>query len=387
MWPFYFFESNVTNMKPYYAQVSGSLSQTTYYPMPQTKRSYLVGILGVIAIVLQAACGGGGSSGNDSTNFVPLTITASIDANTSSPLTGQEIKFLPNVLLNGSVPAGATLTQVRWDFGDGSPVVTVSNAASFTTAQFKSYAGVGSFIVTLGATASTGESGSITRTISVQSSAPTGTLSNAITVANIGDYTRLGSDGRSLPIQTATWNATGNNADGTRWECVKDNQSGLIWEVKSTHDASALRHYTATFTWFNSDSSTNGGSAGTEIDGNAAVCNGVSDLSKCNTQAYKTAVRALPTGQALCGFRDWRMPSLDELISIRLFGVGSPAINSASFPDINLNVLNGGVWSSSSVVDLSYLLNNARFVAFSGGIGDSTDKYNAKAVRLVRSGQ
>ncbi len=336
------------------------------------------------ALALVAACGGGGTSSGGTGGTPSYQLTASIDANTASPIAGQEVRLSSNVALTGTVPAGATVTQVRWDFGDGSPVISISNAASFTAAQFKAYAAPGNYIVTLGATASTGESGSVTRSISVTSFAPSGVLANTNSVANIGNYTRLGADGQPLAIQTATWANDGSNAAGTRWECIKDNQSGLIWEVKTKHEPSALRHYTASFTWFDDNAATNGGGAGTETDGAVAVCSGVADPSKCNTKSYTTAVKTLPVGQALCGFRDWRMPDRFELRSIVLRTASNPAIRATHFPDVNLGLYEGATWSASPFSDFADL---AWVVNFSGGNGDGGVKYYGLSARLVRSGQ
>jgi hypothetical protein len=276
-----------------------------------------------------------------------LQIAASLNASITSPITGQETKLTPSLAFAGNVPAGATLTQVRWDFGDGSPGVMISDAANFTVPQYKSYAAADSYLVTLRLTANTGQNWEITRTIVVESYAPTGLLANANTVANIGDYTRLGADGQSLAIQNAAWNDNGSNAAGTRWECIKDNQSGLIWEVKTKNDPSALRDYRSTFIWYDVSE----GSSGVQIDGDRATCNGVADLAKCNTQSYTTAVKGLPTGQALCGFRDWRMPSLNELLSLVLTPSREIYINETHFPDIDFSLKqdSGLMWTATQI--------------------------------------
>jgi Protein of unknown function (DUF1566)/PKD domain len=340
-------------------------------------RRSMAGLAACFAAALIAACGGGSSAPG-------LQISASVVANTTSPITGQEVRLSPSLALAGTVPAGATVTQVRWDFGDGSPVVSLSNAASLSVAQFKSYATAGSYIVTLGATASTGESGSVTRTISVQSFALTGVLANSGTTANIGNYTRLGADGQPLAIQTATWANTGNNTDGTRWECIKDNQSGLIWEVKSKNDPSSLRHFTATFTWYDTNPATNGGAVGTESGGAVpGICPGLPDPTKCNTLAYTNAVKTLPAGQALCGFRDWRMPSDKELTSIILPGPTAPIIRATDFPDIPLgNSYTEYFWSATPIGTSSAFA--TRFSTSSSG---PVSREAGLSVRLVRSGR
>jgi hypothetical protein len=154
---------------------------------------------------------------------------------------------------------------------------------------------------------------------------------------------------------------------------VRDNVTGLIWEIKRMDDPIHLRHYAHTYTWYNPDSSTNGGSAGYETGG---ACTGV---TKCNTNAYKFAVNALPSGQALCGFNDWRVPSKDVLSTLAHLGRVTPSIDSNHFPDGSAHA-----WSSSpNAASGDY----AWVVDFNDGSDEIAIKSYGGAVRLVRSGQ
>lgn len=74
------------------------------------------------------------------------------------------------------------------------------------------------------------------------------------------DFTKLGSDGTPLADQNAAYAAT-------PWNCVRDNVTGLIWEVKT--DDGALRDKDNTYTWYNIDPATNGGVAGTAGGGSS----------------------------------------------------------------------------------------------------------------------
>ncbi|ACE83036.1 putative lipoprotein [Cellvibrio japonicus Ueda107] len=121
------------------------------------------------------------------------------------------------------------------------------------------------------------------------------------------DFTKLDADGQPL------------SADATEWHCVRDNHTGLIWEVK-THDG-GLRDQSHTYSWFNPDNSTNGGDAGIQDTG---WCAG----SACDTHAYTLAVNAA----GLCGANDWRLPTVEELLSIAHNGRTSPAIDTDYFP-------------------------------------------------------
>jgi hypothetical protein len=154
----------------------------------------------------------------------------------------------------------------------------------------------------------------------------------------------------------------------TNWGCTRDNETGLIWEVK-TNDR-GLRDIGWVYPWFEPDMKTNGGFEGTPYDG-------IGDYSyKGDTYFYKNAVNQ----KGLCGSTDWRMPTEDELKALVRKGV-SPTINVAYFPNSDTS----NFWSSSPH---NYGNSLAWYVSFSyyGG-ADFDIKYKQKSVRLVRSTQ
>ena len=166
--------------------------------------------------------------------------------------------------------------------------------------------------------------------------------------------------------------ALGDNAND--WACTRDNVTGLIWEVK-VDDVAHLRHMAHTYTWYNTDATTNGGSAGSA---NAGTCTG----SDCDTQAFVQAVNALAGSDRLCGASDWRMPSDVELQSIVDYGRTNPAIDTSYFPNTPAN---NAFWSASPRADDSSL---AWGISSSdGGISEFRKNYNGISVRLVRAGQ
>ena len=168
-------------------------------------------------------------------------------------------------------------------------------------------------------------------------------------------FTKLDSNGNPLP------------ANASAWDCVKDNVTGLIWEVKTT---SGLRSMNNTYTWYEPDNSKNGGSAGTQ---NGGSCTG----SACDTQGYVQAVNA----QGLCGASDWRMPDRNELLSIVDNSRFNPAIDTGYFPNTPASL----VWSSSPY---AYRSNGVWYVFFYYGVDAFIYKtYSGVRVRLVRGGQ
>lgn len=169
-------------------------------------------------------------------------------------------------------------------------------------------------------------------------------------------YSKIGAHGETLP------------ANATVWSCVKDNVTGLIWEVKTTdggwHDWS--RTYT------NYDSTTS-----MQILGTSAPTQSQIDADT-NSVGFKNAVNAT----SLCGATDWRLPSADELQGIVDYGVAipGPAIDVAWFQNTQGNLY----WSSSPN---AFDPMSAWIVAFNNGALITNSRGYARYIRLVRAAQ
>lgn len=94
------------------------------------------------------------------------------------------------------------------------------------------------------------------------------------------------------------------SADATDWSCVKDKVTGLMWERKTSDGG--LRDKGNTYSWYNPDMNTNGQSEGTK---NGGTCTGE---IRCDTQAYIDEVNK----NGLCGYKDWRLPTPNELYGL-----------------------------------------------------------------------
>jgi hypothetical protein len=183
------------------------------------------------------------------------------------------------------------------------------------------------------------------------------------------DWTKLNGQGKALTIQNQGWLDRGNESDGTRWSCVQDNVTGLMWEIKEV-DPNHPRYAGHTYSWWMDSEVLNGGFDHRFIPGN---CVG---LDVCETQAYVNWINK----ETHCGYADWRLPSIGELSSIAVLSNERPALDNAYFPDaIQPRFFTNQTHANDS--------SRAWYVYFSDGSVSSTGKGDASAVRLVRGGQ
>jgi hypothetical protein len=166
--------------------------------------------------------------------------------------------------------------------------------------------------------------------------------------------------GKPLPLSEQT---------RSDWPCVFDRRTGLTWEVKTQQPG---RHfYLNTYSWFDSESTRNGGLAG-EPGGND--CRD----TVCDTQSFIRAVNQ----ETLCGARDWRLPHREELRSLVDYQTPypGPTIDTRAFP----NAIAQFYWSAdTSAAEAS----EAWGIGFAFGFDYAYFKTNRVHVRLVRGKQ
>lgn len=177
------------------------------------------------------------------------------------------------------------------------------------------------------------------------------------------DFTKISNAGNAV---AATTNLGSNPND---WACTRDNVTGLTWDVPPT-SGGGVRQANWTYTWYSTDTATNGGNAGMVSGGSCQVG------GQCDTEKYVADVNALST--PLCGVAGWRMPTIDELLSIVHFGAAAPAIDTTYFPSTSGNPYWAGTSSARAA-------NSAWTVNFSDGSSGGANKSdNGYRVRLVR---
>jgi hypothetical protein len=179
-------------------------------------------------------------------------------------------------------------------------------------------------------------------------------------IINPRSYTKLDEQGNELPD------------DAEEWFMVRDNVTGLVWEVKQANDGSqdySNPHDSDNeYTWYDSNSETNFGYTGTYNDGR-------------NTEQLIQQIN----GSNFGGFEDWRLPSIKELSTLINLGFSSFSYDKNFFrlPLNQFNYLSSDFeyWSSTSVTgknDLSWLIN------FAIGVDHKRLKSSERFVRAVR---
>ncbi len=146
------------------------------------------------------------------------------------------------------------------------------------------------------------------------------------------DFSKLDTAGKELPPNSA------------KWSCVRDNHTGLVWEIKTKK---GLQDRFNTYSWyFKENTLLDGSDSGTP---NAGQCSGG---IACDTQSYIDAINNL----ALCGrSTHWRLPTPEEQRSINDFNRGyttRPTLDGNFFKNdpavLDSSLYQIGVWSMIS---------------------------------------
>jgi hypothetical protein len=182
------------------------------------------------------------------------------------------------------------------------------------------------------------------------------------------DFTRLDDIGDQVDDETLSWS------------CVRDNVTGLIWGAKTDALTTTLHSNSHSYSWYQSDQE---GDFDGDLNGVDTSCS----ITNCNTQDYIIEVNS----QGLCNFRDWRLPTHNELLSILHLGqITAPMIDADYFPNTT-DSLNTPVWywtlNSSADGFANEQAQNAWAIDFTSGNDNFLNKSTAGKVRLVRAGR
>lgn len=149
--------------------------------------------------------------------------------------------------------------------------------------------------------------------------------------------------------------------------CVFDNQTGLLWQVKT--DIPGLHDFRNTYTWYNPNE------AHGELDYRGVEDGGACAGSRCDSWHYVLAVNEA----GYCGYDDWRLPGKDEFFSVSDLrrADNPPTMNTAFF----VHAQPAEYWSGN---DYSFQWDAAWAWNFQYGHDRVDWKKTPKFVRLVR---
>lgn len=161
----------------------------------------------------------------------------------------------------------------------------------------------------------------------------------------------------------------GQLVDGSadaRHDCVFDQRTDLLWEVKQTEDGA--HRFDATYSWYSDDPAQHMSEPGLRDGGNC-------DLASCDTETLVAAVNS----NGLCGYSDWRMPQREELLTLgdyRLIESGN-VLDPEFFP----LALPEEYWSAST---FRLYPQSAWVVSAANGLDRGERKSEPRPARLVR---
>jgi hypothetical protein len=182
------------------------------------------------------------------------------------------------------------------------------------------------------------------------------------------DFTKFANGGARLPSYVAL------GPGPMDWACTFDNNTGLMWEVKTT---AGLRNAQHIYSWYD-EVHNYGGTPGTAGGGYCET------TGRCDTEKFVADVNAA----GLCGHNDWRLPTLDELFGLVDLGPiptaftysTGPAIDEQAFP----NTQPSEYWTS---VPQARAPDYMWSVSFGDGSVSSSPNFSLARIRLVRNGQ
>ena len=162
-------------------------------------------------------------------------------------------------------------------------------------------------------------------------------------------FTKLDESGNELPFIAINWS------------CVRDNVTGLVWEIKN-ENPNSIHYINNTYKW--------GGI--TAYGRNHPIASGPY-FDDWNTLVNDT------NSENLCGSNNWKVPNINELNSIINLGVKEPALDTNYFPFITKSFQ---FWTSNPSISSE---SHSHSIYFNTGSVRYVGRQNEISVMLVHS--
>jgi len=174
-------------------------------------------------------------------------------------------------------------------------------------------------------------------------------------------YTTFGSDGAEVDANVVYNDEMGDNMP---WSCVRDNVTGLLWEVK-TRGNTGVRSESQSYYWFDPNYSTNGGFRG---EAGNDVCSANNLDNGCNTSYYVADMNHI----RLCGMTGWRLPTVEELRGLVDYGVTSDT-STPGVPEEDISLV---------AYDTDYFIGDVTGISFTWS--STTDTNSPERARIIQ---
>ena len=173
----------------------------------------------------------------------------------------------------------------------------------------------------------------------------------------------------------------------TQWDCVYDTNTGLLWEIgtiRRISQAISPDDTSQKYTWFNDNPATNGGA-----DGNKCDSNDPTNTEGCSKKSTEDHIKELNapgfSGQDyLCEVNNWRLPKLNELLSIMDFeNNGNYFLNPDYFPNTSSTFYYWTATPSAVEPDQAWCVYFGKVIKDAANLCDKTTELPAIMVSTV----
>tara|TARA_B100001029_G_C15058111_1_gene456028 strand:+ start:150 stop:1826 length:1677 start_codon:yes stop_codon:yes gene_type:complete len=251
-------------------------------------------------------------------------------------------------------------SDFSWDISDGTATYRLYYSSSSSLTNSDSFVEIegesrnASFIVripnntieywAISAVNSAGESALSSPSVEITTVEPASEITNQPNTSNF-NLTKMDEWGNEL------------SENASEWSCVKDEVTGLIWEVKKdtnrTFGDDGLRDLDDKYAFYDSTNVINGFNDFGDKNVSGTDCffavDGSTDYN-CNTEDFFKSLNSQPSGEHFCGKTNWRLPTPKEVIQLLDLNEASPNFPEDYFDGSN-NIIGAEetYWTSDQV--------------------------------------